>query len=165
MKRYLLLIVLTIAMVLSMASSTLASPVVPNEEGQFSIYADVSFLSYISLGAGYGIADGWTIGAGYAIFGGVDLYVIGQLGQVILKGDLVTDFDIVLGDLGAVYAFDLGSVTLGVGGGLLFMPYGYYPYAKMIADLKLGESFSIYGQAGYAFGGGAVLGIGCDVSF
>ena len=153
--KYLIGLVLALVLVFSVAGTALATPILPVSEGQFLIFGEYNEnWGGFEVGAGYGLTDNITLGLYYAPamteLGG---FIAIAFQPFVAELNVCVDLDgssFVYGQASALYTFELGSFTLGLGGGVDFNSNGWFAgYVKAAADLALSDTVAIYGSICY----------------
>ncbi|MGE5527984.1 MAG: hypothetical protein ACM3X6_02440 [Patescibacteria group bacterium] len=153
--KYLLCMVLALALVFSVAAVSMATPVMGTGEGQFILFGDWDgWEDGFVAGFGYGITDGLTLGAMYDVSYGVfGAFANLALSPIVVQADVWVD-SYIYGTATGLWTFALDPLTLGLGAGLDFGPWGSDFFVSAAANMAAGDNLAIYGSVGYYPDGG-----------
>ena len=156
MKRILFGLILALALVFAIGSSSLAAPLSVGEAGSFVIFGEyapfeIIFNGFV-VGAGYAISDGIAIGAEVMFIEDITLFgafATMSLGSFTATAEIQTIEDVIFADVIGLYMFDLDTIKLGVGGGVMIWPGITFFVIEGAVNFAAGDNFSIYGTVDY----------------
>ncbi|MGE5551897.1 MAG: hypothetical protein ACM3ZC_15395 [Bacteroidota bacterium] len=174
MRKILVVLFLTVAMVFAIGGLTIAAPVTAGEAGSvfaFGEYAPGILFAPVNcftVGVGYSVSDSLALGTevqlieGEMLFGG---FAGLSLDAISVNGEFLYFDSTILGKVAGLYSFDLDPVKVGVGGGAFLLPGESAFFLEGSASMAAGDNLSIYGSLDYIFDAWTTFKAGAVISF
>ena len=154
MKRFLCGLILVLALVLTIGTTSMAAPLSIGETGTFFVFGEYGGIEGegFTIGGGYTFADGIAAGAEILMVEGVTVFGVFadmSFGSVLATADVLSAEGNILAFVSGLYMFDLDQVKVGVGGSALIAGGGVDFAVKGAASYALSDNFSVYGGLDY----------------
>jgi len=148
--KYTVGLILALAMVFGIAGASMAAPIAPGPGGHLFGFGEYNTVySGGVLGAGFNITDNLSVGGYYAPNASeIGAFTNLAAGPFVVEMEVCnqTGSSFMYGQATALYTFNLGPVTMGIGGGTDFNNAGNHALiGKAAANLALGN-LAIYGS-------------------